>query len=61
MDKTIKTTGIDGWKIDGSDPLIYELIVPISHHGIIGHRMFFLLFNIFIDSLQFLQLFFYKQ
>ena len=30
--------GIDGWKCDGTDPFVMELIVPRGHKGVLTHR-----------------------
>jgi len=30
--------GIDGWKCDGTDPFVFELIVPYGHKGVLSHR-----------------------
>eukprot|EP01089_Gocevia_fonbrunei_P020690 TRINITY_DN7769_c0_g1_i2.p1 TRINITY_DN7769_c0_g1~~TRINITY_DN7769_c0_g1_i2.p1 ORF type:complete len:588 (-),score=108.30 TRINITY_DN7769_c0_g1_i2:90-1853(-) len=32
--------GIDGWKCDGTDPYIYELIIAYGHSGIISERQY---------------------
>lgn len=46
----VLATGIDGFKIDGSDPLVWELILPRGHAGIISHRRYAdLMYNDFFD------------
>ena len=30
--------GIDGWKTDGTDPFVFELLIPRGHKGIISER-----------------------
>ncbi len=32
--------GIDGWKCDGTDPYIMELVVPHGHSGVITRTQY---------------------
>jgi alpha-glucosidase (family GH31 glycosyl hydrolase) len=36
--QSVLDQGIDGWKCDGTDPFIYELVVPIGYAGIVSPR-----------------------
>ena len=37
LDKVL-SLGIDGWKCDGTDPYILELVIPLGKHGVITRR-----------------------
>lgn len=39
MDKVLEL-GIDGWKCDGTDPYILELVVPLGHDGVVTRRQY---------------------
>ena len=32
--------GIDGWKCDGTDPYILELVIPIGREGVVTRRKY---------------------